>query len=141
MQSVYRALCSSTGNSGEYSIEDLDDSVQFIVRATLANQFEAFVEAYMYENYLETLTSDKVHLYDKEQLLDGGIFTEYKDADPVPDSFVPELKECIGAREKLNIVTTVDITDSLFRMLDQKIIPYDVYKESRGHAMTKVNNI
>lgn len=128
LQYVYRAIGKLNGDRDEPSLNSLDPSVAYLVRATLGNWFKVFTENYMYTNYLDEIV-DKLHYYDGRELEDNQSFVKYVDAEPYKGRCVSELEELINDREALHRITTVDVTDSLFNMLQQRIIPYDEYME------------
>ncbi len=138
LQYVYRAIGQLNGDRDEPSLNSLDPSVAFLVRATLGNQFKVFTENYMYRNYLEVIVND-LHYYDGRELADNESFVKYVDAQPITDQCVSELKELINDREALHRITTVDLPDNLFNMLHQRIIPYDEYMEMKNQAAMKKN--
>jgi len=136
LQYVYRAIGQLNGDRDEPSLNSLDPSVAYLVRATLANWFKVFTETYMYENYKEEIVKD-LHYYDGRELQDNQSFVKYVDAVPFEGKCVSELEELINDREALHRITTVHITDNLFNMLHQRIIPYDEYMELKNSAKSK----
>ncbi len=136
LQYVYRAIGQLDGDRDEPSLNSLDPSVAYLVRATLGNWFKVFTENYMYTNYLDEIVHD-LHYYDGRELGDNESFVKYPDAEPIPDQCVSELKELINDREALHRITTVDLPDNLFNMLQQRIIPYDEYMDMKEQAAKK----
>jgi len=136
LQYVYRAIGQLNGDRDEPSLNSLDPSVAFLVRATLGNWFKVFTENYMYDNYLDTIVND-LHYYDGRELADNESFVKYVDAQPIPDHCVSELRELINDREALHRITTVHLPDNLFNMLQQRIIPYDEYMEMKNSVNQK----
>lgn len=133
LQYVYRSITTTNSERDEPSLNSLDPSVAFLVRATLGNWFKLFTENYMYENYLPEIVHD-LHYYDGRELEDNQSFVKYVDAQPTENRCVSELDELINDREALHRMTTVHITDNLFNMLHQRIIPYDEYMEMKNSA-------
>lgn len=135
LQYVYRAIGRLNGDRDEPSLDSLDPSVAFLVRATLGNWFKLFTENFMYENYKKDIA--KLHYYDVRELEDNQSFVKYTDAKPFKDKCISELEELINDREALHRITTVDITDHLFNMLHQRIIPYEEYTELKSSVKNK----
>ena len=135
LQYVYRALGQLNGDRDEPDLNNLDPSVQFLVRSSLCNWFKNFTETYMWENYLEVIVND-LHYYDGRELADNQSFVKYLDAEPIEDRCTSELQELINDREYLHRVTTVDMPGDLFNMLDQVIVPKSDYDQIKAGVKT-----
>lgn len=136
LQYVYRAIGQLNGDRDEPSLNSLDPSVAFLVRATLGNWYKQFTEIYMYNNYSNEIVNN-IHYYDKEEFKNNLNFVKYEDAKLVEGSRTRELNGLINEREVLYRIITSDITDKLFGMLNQSVISHSEYLEIKGKVKSK----